>query len=293
MDEALSCAWHRAVSAHGPFSIRMMARNNTTRLEIIQLWGSKKHGYLLLSCVTKVAHGKNPQDIKRTARNVNSVTVTWCYEQFLKRYLQPHLRTWKIYDRRLTVDVLPALGNKDIREVKKADIIKIIDGITDRNAPILANRVLQYMSKFFKWCVGRGYIEHNPTINIPKPAREHSRERVLNLAKARSIYHAAECLGLINCAFVRLLMLTGQRRSEISNLEWSELKDNKIEIGSHRSIRSNIWAVVSWSISVRASLILSSGADDDRSSGRSGLGSSFFYFIYFENPRKTESFLNR
>ena len=35
-------------------------------------------------------------------------------------------------------------------------------------------------------------------------------------------------------------MPTGQRRSEISNLEWSELKDNKIEIGSHRSIRSNI-----------------------------------------------------
>ncbi|MDA9765479.1 Arm DNA-binding domain-containing protein, partial [Alphaproteobacteria bacterium] len=136
----------------------------------------------------QVAHGKNPQDVKRTARNVNSVTVTWCYEQFLKRYLQPHLRTWKIYDRRLTVDVLPALGNKDIRYVKKADIIKIIDGITDRNAPILANRVLQYTSKFFKWCVGRGYIEHNPAINIPKPAREHSRERVLSLAEARSIY---------------------------------------------------------------------------------------------------------
>jgi integrase len=33
-------------------------------------------------------------------------------------------------------------------------------------------------------------------------------------------------------------MLTGQRRSEISNLEWSELKDNRIEIGSHRSKNS-------------------------------------------------------
>ncbi|MDA8882063.1 Arm DNA-binding domain-containing protein [Alphaproteobacteria bacterium] len=88
----------------------------------------------------QVAHGKNPQDLKRTARNANTVTVTWCYEQFLKSYLQPHLRTWKIYDRRLTVDVLPTLGNKDIRYVKKADIIKIIDGITDRNASILANR---------------------------------------------------------------------------------------------------------------------------------------------------------
>jgi len=75
--------------------------------------------------------------------------------------------------------------------VKKADIIKIIDGITDRNAPISPNRVLQYTSEFFKWCVGRGYIEHNAAINISKPAREHSRERVLSLAEARSIHHAA------------------------------------------------------------------------------------------------------
>ena len=34
---------------------------------------------------------------------------------------------------------------------------------------------------------------------------------------------------------MRLFMLTGQRRSEISNLEWLELKDDRIEISSHRS----------------------------------------------------------
>ena len=76
--------------------------------------------------------------------------------------------------------------------IVSADIIKIIDAITDRDAPVLANRVLQYTSKFFKWCIGRGYIEHNPAANIPKPAKESSRERVLSLAEARSIYQAAE-----------------------------------------------------------------------------------------------------
>ena len=71
--------------------------------------------------------------------------------------------------------------------------------------------------------------------NIPKPAKESSRERVLSVAEARSIYQAAECLGPITCAFVRLLMLTGQRRSEISQLEWTELQSDRIEIGGHRS----------------------------------------------------------
>ena len=151
------------------------------------------------------------------------------------RYLQSQLRTWQEYNKRIRADVLPSLGKKDIRQVQKADIIKIIDAITDRDAPVLANRVLQYTSKFFKWCIGRGYIEHNPAANIPKPAKETSRERVLSLAEARSIYQAAECLGPVTCAFVRLLMLTGQRRSEISHLEWTELQSDRIEIGGHRS----------------------------------------------------------
>ena len=184
----------------------------------------------------QVAHGQNPQEVKRKARNANIVTVNWCYEQFLVRYLQSQLRTWQEYNRRIRADVLPSLGKKDIRQVQKADIIKIIDAITDRDAPVLANRVLQYTSKFFKWCIGRGYIEHNPAANIPKPAKESSRERVLSLAEARSIYQAAEeCLGPITCAFVRLLMLTGQRRSEINHLEWTELQSDRIEIGGHRS----------------------------------------------------------
>ena len=183
----------------------------------------------------QVAHGQNPQELKRKARNANIVTVNWCYDQFLVRYLQPQLRTWKEYDKRIRADVLPSLGKKDIRQVQKADIIKIIDAITDRYAPVLANRVLQYTFKFLKWCIGRGYIEHNPAANIPKPAKESSRERVLSIAEACSIYQAAECLGPIPCAFVRLLMLTGQRRSEISHLEWTELQGDRIEIGGHRS----------------------------------------------------------
>ena len=51
----------------------------------------------------------------------------------------------------------------------------------DRGAPVPANRVLQYISKFLKWCVGRGFVENSPALNIPKPAKESSRERVLGL----------------------------------------------------------------------------------------------------------------
>ena len=67
----------------------------------------------------------------------------------------------------------------------------------DRGAPVLANRVLQYISKFLKWCVGRGYIENSPALNIQQLAKENSRERVLGLEQVRVIF-SASALSLIS-----------------------------------------------------------------------------------------------
>ena len=67
----------------------------------------------------------------------------------------------------------------------------------DRGASVRANRVLQYISKFLKCCVGRGFIENSPALNIPKPAKESSRERVLGLEEVRAIF-AASALSLIS-----------------------------------------------------------------------------------------------
>lgn len=74
--------------------------------------------------------------------------------------------------------------------MQKADIIKIIDHITDKAAPILANRVLKYTSKFFQWCIGQDYLKQNTVANIQKPAKQQARYRVLRLAEARSLYQA-------------------------------------------------------------------------------------------------------
>lgn len=67
----------------------------------------------------------------------------------------------------------------------------------DRGAPVLANLVFQYISKFLKWCVGRGYIENSSALNIPQLAKESSRERGLGLEQVRVIF-AASALSLIS-----------------------------------------------------------------------------------------------
>ena len=183
----------------------------------------------------QIANGVNPQQRKLQARNPNNVLVLECYNQFLERYLKENLKTWKEYDRCMRSDFIPAVGRKDVTKVQKTDLLKIIDGIMDRKAPVLANRMLRYISKFFKWCVGRGYLETNPAHGIPKPAKERSRERVLSLDEVSAIYSASNALGSVIGAFVKVLILTGLRRSEISELEWSELTHNQIKISGDRS----------------------------------------------------------
>ena len=183
----------------------------------------------------QIANGVNPQQKKLQARKPDNVLVSDCYNQFLERYLKENLKTWKEYDRRMRCDFIPAVGRKDITKLQKTDLLKIIDRIMDRKAPVLANRMLQYMSKFFNWSVGRGYLETNPAHGIPKPAKERSRERVLSLDEVRAIYSASDALGSVIGAFVKILILTGQRRSEISNLKWDELTDNQINISAARN----------------------------------------------------------
>ena len=183
----------------------------------------------------QIAKGLDPQQRKLQARNPNNILVLECYVQFLERYLKENLKTWAEYDRRMRADFIPAVGQKDITKLQKTELLKIIDRIMDRKAPVLANRMLQYMSRFFKWCVGRGYLEANPAHGIPKPAKERSRDRVLSLNEVKAIYSASNSLGGVIGSFVKILILTGQRRSEISNLRWEELTDNQITISAARS----------------------------------------------------------
>lgn len=103
------------------------------------------------------------------------------------------------------------------------DIAEAIDKIADR-APIQANRSLAYTKAFFGWCVGRGFLEANPSAGISKPTRERTRERTPSLDELADIWSAAGVLGYPFGHVVRLLILTAARRDEVGGLRIDELE---------------------------------------------------------------------
>lgn len=183
----------------------------------------------------EIAHGRNPQVMKRFSTQQSVLTVDVCYTDFLIRHLKAKLKSWHSYDQVMKKDFTSRFGKRNIKAVSKADIIKMIDHVVARGAPIHANRLLQYVKRFFSWCVEMDYIEVSPAISIPKPVNERSRERVLTIQETYSIYEAANELGVIYSSFIKLLILSGHRRSELSQLKWDELADEGICLARERS----------------------------------------------------------
>ncbi len=119
-------------------------------------------------------------------------------------------------------EVIPFIGTKQLADVRKRDIIEVIDRVADR-APVRANRVLAHLKRLFHWAAGRDLIEASPAQFVEKPAAESKRERVLTDAELVEIWHALDHGSATFAAGVRLLILSAARLSEVFEAEWPEL----------------------------------------------------------------------
>jgi integrase len=71
--------------------------------------------------------------------------------------------------------------------------------------------------------VSRGIIERSPCEGINPPSTETVRDRALSLDELRLVWRAADQLGFPFGPIIKLLILTGQRRTEVAGAEWAEL----------------------------------------------------------------------
>jgi integrase len=126
-------------------------------------------------------------------------------------------------------DVMSVWRGRKIQEITKRDIIALLDRVSDRGSPIMANRVLSAVRKLFNWCVSRDVIQASPCTLVSPPAPERSRDRVLDDNELRMVWEAAEAEGWPFGPLVKLLVLTGQRVSEVGGMRWDEIsKDQKL-----------------------------------------------------------------
>lgn len=86
------------------------------------------------------------------------------------------------------------------------------------------------MHTFLRFCARRNYISFNPIADLEKPPLPAARERILSDDELRAVWTAAQRTNGHFGIIVKLLILTGQRRSEIANLRAEWLNENSCTI---------------------------------------------------------------
>lgn len=137
---------------------------------------------------------------------------------------------WTLFvQRSLQLHVKPVLKDKPVPTIKRSDVVAVLDRMPSEHR---ANRrnVFAVMRRLFRWAVSRGDIDRSPMEGMETPKAVKPRERWLSDEELARVWLQApkthRCFGPI----VRLLIVTGQRREEISGLHWEELSRSDQEL---------------------------------------------------------------
>lgn len=120
-----------------------------------------------------------------------------------------------------------------VSSITPEDVRGLLEAIRDGKAPTsarpyLANRTYAYMRSFFGWCaeVGINKIDRSPMEGLTRPwDGEEARDRVFTTAELKKLWKAGDAIGDYGGAFVKLLLLTGKRKSALSAMRWDEIDD--------------------------------------------------------------------
>ena len=172
-----------------------------------------------------VSQGIDPRSEKRTKRRLQEMTVELMVHEFIQTYAKPKNSSWKQAESNLRLYLSNFYGTQPISEVTRATIHQILDDLIARDKQTAANRALAHIRKFFGWLVERGYLNHSPADHIKPRHKESERDRVLSDAEIKAIWDAAEAMSGPYSAWLKLLLLCGQRRVETASMRRSQIID--------------------------------------------------------------------
>jgi integrase len=119
---------------------------------------------------------------------------------------------------------------RQLSSIERSELIRELDEIARSRGATTADHAKKSLSALFAWAIDRGYVEANPLSRVKRRSKGGGRERVLSIRELVAVWHGVneqDEFGRI----VRLLILTLQRRSEISDLQ-----EHEVDITAERQI---------------------------------------------------------
>jgi integrase len=150
--------------------------------------------------------------------------------QWLKRHVHAkRLRTESDIRRMLDRHVLPRWKRKAFVSIRRSDVAELLDEVEDRSGVRQADQVLSLIRSIANWHASRHDSYVPPFVKGMRRSStaERARSRILNDDELRAVWTTAENGGKFG-AFVKLLLLTAQRRDKVLSMRWKDISPDGI-----------------------------------------------------------------
>jgi integrase len=177
----------------------------------------------------RAALGEDPHAAKVEARRKHRVEPS--FEQLARRYLaaddvKRRVKSLSQYAARLEADVLPAWGSRKAVDITEDDARALLNGLAERSRGT-ARLTKAAVSAVFAWAIGAGVVKtKNPLRDLELPVlrktEDEERTRVYDHDELRRMWAAFgdDDPGRV----LKLLLLTGARRGDVTKMTWREVK---------------------------------------------------------------------
>jgi integrase len=219
------------VQPSGVKSWALRYRHPHTRAPAKKTWRFDLYGLAAvreeaIAALRMVKEGRDPNAPVPVPVPASETTFEAVWERYFREWVLPGQTetTWQkenaqAYEKRL----LPLWEGRDVASITRLEVRALLKAITADGSPYMANRIQSMLSRFFGWCLGEvDLVSVSPMVGL-KSVPEEKRDRVLTYAELKALWIASDKVGWPWGPVVKLLMLTGQRLSEVTDMRWSEI----------------------------------------------------------------------
>lgn len=167
----------------------------------------------------EVAQGHDPAEKKKETKGLSTM------KDLIVDYQERHGKRKRVKslleDQKLIKNfILPSLSNMKVAHISRRDIESL--HLKMEKTPYQANRVLALLSKMFSLAIGWGWKDENPVSGL-QHYPEVKRDRWLNEKELQKLWDALDQYPQhITTYVLKLLILTGSRKSEVLNATWDQ-----------------------------------------------------------------------
>jgi integrase len=177
--------------------------------------------------VGEVADDRDPAAEREAEREKAKASVDALLNDFVDRHVRKNLRRADEVERVFDKYVRPRIGDRSIYQLRRRDIVQMLDEVEDEHGVVMADRTLAHVRKAFNWQAARDDAFVPPIVRGMARTKtgERARKRILDDQEIRDVWVALD-QAAVPAPFPRLvrsLLLTAQRREEAAGMRWEEI----------------------------------------------------------------------